>query len=56
MGTERIETLISKEALEQFDTLNAKLALSVTGFEKLISKGVEINKALGGAKTFKEVN
>lgn len=56
MATERIETLISKEALGQFDELNAKLALSVTGFEKLISKGVEINKALGGSKTFKEIN
>lgn len=56
MATERIETLISKEALGQFDELNAKLALSITGFEKLVAKGVEINRALGGSKTFKEIN
>lgn len=55
MATERIETLISKEALGQFDELNAKLALSVVGFEKLVAKGVEVNKVLGGAKTFKQV-
>lgn len=56
MGTERIETLISKEALGQFDELNAKVGLSVVGLEKLIAKGVELNKALGGAKTFKDIN
>lgn len=55
MATERIETLISKEALGQFDELNAKLALSVVGFEKLVAKGVEVNRILGGAKTFKQV-
>jgi predicted nucleic acid-binding Zn-ribbon protein len=55
MATERIETLISKEALAQFDELNAKLGISITGFEKLIAKAVETNKALGGAKTFKQV-
>lgn len=56
MATERIETLISKEALGQFDELNAKVGLSVVGLEKLIAKGVELNKALGGAKTFKDIN
>lgn len=56
MATERIETLISKEALGQFDELNAKLALSVTGFEKLIARGVEVNKVLGSSRSFKEIN
>lgn len=56
MATERIEHLISKEALSQFDELNAKLALSIVGFEKLVAKGVEINKALGSSKGFKEIN
>jgi myosin heavy subunit len=55
MATERIETLISKEALAQFDELNSKLGISITGFEKLVAKAVETNKALGGAKTFKQV-
>jgi DNA repair exonuclease SbcCD ATPase subunit len=55
MATERIESLISKEALAQFDELNAKLGISITGFEKLVAKAVETNKALGGAKTFKQV-
>lgn len=55
MATERIESLISKEALAQFDELNAKLGMSITGFEKLVAKAVETNKALGGAKTFKQV-
>jgi hypothetical protein len=55
MATERIESLISKEALAQFDELNSKLGISITGFEKLVAKAVETNKALGGAKTFKQV-
>jgi hypothetical protein len=54
MVTERIESLISKEALDSFDQLNAKIGIGVTGLEKLIAKGVEINRALGGAKTFKQ--
>lgn len=53
---ERIENLISQEALDSFDKLNAKVAISITAFEKLIVKGVDINKALGGAKTFRDIN
>lgn len=56
MANERIENLISKEALASFDELNAKVGLGVVGLEKLIAKGVELNKALGGAKTFNEIN
>lgn len=47
-ANERIEDLISKEALESFDQLNAKIATSVTGIEKLIAAGVKLNGGLGG--------
>lgn len=55
MATERIETLISKEALEQFAKLKVINDENVASFEKLIAKTVELNKQLGGAKTFKQV-
>ncbi len=55
---EKIEHLISKEALSSFDDLNAKVALGVIGFEKLIVEAVELNKNLafstGGFKKFNE--
>lgn len=54
-ANERIEDLISKEALESFDQLNAKVALSVTGIEKLIAAGVKLNGGLGGGG-FKKFN
>lgn len=54
-NTERIETLISKEALEQFAKLKVINDENVASFEKLIAKTVELNKQLGGAKTFKQV-
>jgi hypothetical protein len=56
MATERIEQLISAEALASLDALNAKVGIGVIGIEKLIARGVELNKALGGATTFKEIN
>jgi hypothetical protein len=56
MATERIEELISKEALAQFDELNAKLSVSIAGFEKLVAEGVQINKTLGGNIGFKKFN
>lgn len=55
MATERIESLISKEALAQFEQLKSLSDANVSSFEKLIAKTVELNKQLGGAKTFKQV-
>lgn len=55
-NTERIETLISKEALASFDALSQKVDANVASFEKLIAKGVELNKQLGGGQTFKGFN
>lgn len=54
-ANERIEDLISKEALDSFDTLNAKIAVSVNGIEKLIAAGVKLNGGLGGGG-FKKFN
>lgn len=54
-NTERIETLISKEALAQFAQLQELADANVAAFEKLIAKGVEVNKTIGGAKTFKDI-
>lgn len=55
-NTERIETLISPEALKQFEQLKASTDANTASFEKLIAKAVELNKAVGNASTFKEVN
>lgn len=55
-GSERIETLISPEALKQFDQLKVSADANVASFEKLVAKAVELNKALGNANSFKEMN
>lgn len=55
-NSERIETLISPEALKQFETLKASTDANTASFEKLIAKAVELNKAVGNAGTFKEIN
>lgn len=55
-NSERIETLISPEALKQFETLKASTDANTASFEKLIAKAVELNKAVGNATTFKEIN
>src|ERR1044072_7840490 len=55
-NTERIESLISPEALKQFEQLKASTDANAASFEKLIAKAVELNKAVGNASTFKEVN
>jgi hypothetical protein len=54
--SERIENLISKEALAQFEQLGKLTDANVASFEKLIAKGVELNKQLGGATGFKDLN
>jgi hypothetical protein len=53
---ERIELLISPEALKQFEQLKSVSEANTASFEKLIAKAVELNKAVGNATTFKEVN
>lgn len=55
MAQEKIDDIVSKKALDSFDQLNLKLDESVANFEKLISKAVDANKALGGAKSFKNL-
>lgn len=53
---EKIELLISPEALKQFEQLKSVSDANTASFEKLIAKAVELNKAVGNATTFKEVN
>jgi hypothetical protein len=53
---EKIELLISPEALKQFEQLKSVSEANTASFEKLIAKAVELNKAVGNATTFKEVN
>jgi len=55
-NSDRIETLISPEALKQFEQLKASTDANTASFEKLIAKSVELNKAVGNASTFKEIN
>jgi hypothetical protein len=55
-NSERIETLISPEALKQFEQLKSVSDANTASFEKLIAKAVELNKAVGNATTFKEIN
>jgi hypothetical protein len=54
--SERIESLISKEALAQFEQLGKQTDVNVAAFEKLVAKAIELNKQLGGATGFKEMN
>lgn len=53
---EKIELLISPEALKQFEQLKSVSDANTASFEKLIAKAVELNKAVGNATTFKELN
>lgn len=54
--SERIENLISKEALAQFEQLGKQTDVNVAAFEKLVAKAIELNKQLGGATGFKDMN
>jgi hypothetical protein len=53
--SEKIESLISKEALAEFAQLKALADANLVAFEKLIATGVQLNNSLGRAVTFKEV-
>ena len=55
-NSERIELLISPEALKQFEQLKSLSDTNTASFEKLIAKAVELNKAVGNAATFKDLN
>lgn len=55
-NSEKIELLISPEALKQFEQLKSASDANTASFEKLIAKAVELNKAVGSATTFKEIN
>lgn len=55
-NSEKIELLISPEALKQFERLKPIVDENTSSFEKLIAKAVELNKAVGSATTFKEIN
>lgn len=55
-NSEKIELLISPEALKQFEQLKTSTDANTASFEKLIAKAVELNKAVGNATTFKEIN
>lgn len=55
-NSDKIELLISPEALKQFEQLKSASDANTASFEKLIAKAVELNRAVGGATTFKEIN
>jgi hypothetical protein len=55
-NSEKIELLISPDALKQFEQLKSSTDANTASFEKLIAKAVELNKAVGNATTFKEIN
>lgn len=55
-NSEKIELLISPEALKQFEQLKSSTDANTASFEKLIAKAVELNKAVGSATTFKDIN
>lgn len=55
-NSEKIELLISPDALKQFEQLKSSTDANTASFEKLIAKAVELNKAVGNAATFKEIN
>src|SRR4051812_23847264 len=56
MSTERIEELISKEALEQFEQLRTRVNQNVEALEKLIVTGVQMDRTFAGSKTFVDFN
>lgn len=56
MATEKIERIISNDALSDFAQLKELADANVASFEKLVAAGVELNNSLGKAKSFKEYN
>lgn len=56
MSTERIDEIISQKAIDGFEKLTINVNKALTEIEKLIATGVDLNKALGGANSFKGAN
>lgn len=54
MATERIEDIISKEALDSVDALTQKVNTATSSFEKLIEEAVQFNKQFGNTANLKE--
>lgn len=55
-NTQKVDEIISDKALDSMDTLSAKLAIAITGFEKLVQQAVALNGAFGKTNTFKGTN
>lgn len=55
MATERVEDIISKEALDSFDQLKDKVDQSAASLDKLIARGVELNKTFANIKVLKDL-
>jgi hypothetical protein len=55
VAQERVEDIISKEALDSFDTLKAKVEQSTASLDKLIAQGVELNKTFSRITGLKEL-
>jgi hypothetical protein len=56
MATEKIDRIISKDAITSFQELKELVDANVTSFEKLIATGVDLNTTIGKTKNFKELN
>jgi hypothetical protein len=54
MAQERIEELISKEALDSIDRLKEKVDQSTHSFEAAIEKAIQFNKAVSGSTNIKD--
>lgn len=54
MATERVEEIISKEALDSVDALTEKVNTATSSFEKLIEEAVQFNKIFGASTNLKE--
>lgn len=54
-NAERIEEIISDEALQQVETLNNKLTVAVNNFNKALEGSKKLDAALQGAKGLREI-
>lgn len=54
--SEKIDEIVSQKAIDGFVMLADNVHKTIEAIEKLIATGVDVNKALGGANSFKGVN
>lgn len=54
-NAERIDEIISPEALQQVDNLNSKLTVAVNNFSKALENSKKLDAALQGAKGLREI-